>query len=384
MSRNNLNQQQSEYFPANGKYLICGLAPGDSGTGRFFRVLLQDALKQEFAVISPMPGVELTTVEQTQIATIRNSAIVILHPQYLGLTVTRALLENNNAVSMYVLDNGFFCMKSYNHIDGENQECLRCIASPRNVRSDCSPFPIRYPKDENTEFLLSLQKHAPRITFFCQTLGQETLIRKHFGAETKTVVIGMTTRECNVDEEVHIPETVFDIVFHGVAIEAKGARYSLDLAAALPQLRFLFPFSAQEMLNLVGTSVALPENCIFQPMRWDSGLKEMVTHCQMVLVPSLWSAPVEGALMKSVFYNGRVGVFDTEYGFQREIPEQFLCRLTADINSSAAAIRNAVMTPIPRTAARDWVVQYDNAVDLSAVFRNQFQTKEPISKGFEQ
>ncbi|NBW41371.1 hypothetical protein EBR25_10295 [bacterium] len=368
-------------FPEGGAYLIAGLPPGNSGSGRFFRVLFQHAIDCGFSVISPLPGQEFTAVEREQIRTISNSTIVIAHPQYLGHRLVEQLIESNSDIRLYVLDNGFFCLQSYNHIAGEMRECLECLGNPRKVLPICRSHPLPYPVPENMEFLLFLQKNAHKISFFCQTRGQELMLKKHFGETTRTTIVGMSTNECVVTDADSQPNEKFDLVYHGATHSAKGVLYAIQLAFLIPELRILFPCPVNEIYDLIGgPRVPLSENCIFRPMTWENGLKEHVTHCRMVLVPSLWSAPVEGSLIKSIFYNGRVGVVDTAFGFHHEIPEQFVCRLTPDLRVSADKIRQLIDTPIPREEARKWSQSFNNSVHLNKIFEADCSAKEHMSQ----
>lgn len=359
------------FFAEGGKYLIAGLPPGDSGSGRFFRVLFRQAIDCDFSVISPLPGQELTSAEREQISTIRNSTVVIAHPQYLGLRLVEELIENNSDIRMYVLDNGFFCLQSYNHIAGEMRECLECLGNPTKVNPNCSSFPIAYPTSENTAFLLFLQRHAMKIRFFCQTQGQQQMLQRQFGERVQATVVGMSTNECIEEEFSPSPEQKFDLVYHGAVHSAKGILFAIQLASLLPELRILFPCHIEEVYSLIGRrDIPFSENCIFIPMTWESGLKEHVIHCRVVLVPSLWSAPVEGSLIKSIFYNGRVAVVDTTFGFHKEIPEQFVCRLTPDLRASAEKIRQAIRTPPSKNEARQWSQRFNETVNLNEIFES--------------
>lgn len=361
--------QEPTVFAEGGSYLISGLPPGNSGSGRFFRVLFQHAIDCGFSVISPLPGQELTENERKQISTIRNSTVIITHPQYLGHSLAQQLIENNTDVRLYVLDNGFFCLQSYNHIAGEMHECLTCLGDPNKVNPTCSSFPIAYPNPENTAFLRFLQKYARKIRFFCQTQGQQLLLKRHFGDTVWSTVVGMSTNECVAEDTTSPPDSVFDLVYHGTPHSAKGILFAVQLAFLLPELRILFPCYSDEIYNLIGgRKIPLPENCSFEPMTWETGLKEHIIHCKMVLVPSLWSAPVEGSLIKSIFYNGRIGVVDTTFGFHKEIPDQFVCRLTPDLGASAEKIRQIIHTPSPRDEARRWSQRYNESVNLNKIF----------------
>ena len=54
-------------------------------------------------------------------------------------------------------------------------------------------------------------------------------------------------------------------------------------------------------------------------MRWESGLHEAVRTANLVLSPSLWSSPCEGALIKNIVIAKAPGdcAFGAEDGFER-------------------------------------------------------------------
>jgi hypothetical protein len=60
---------------------------------------------------------------------------------------------------------------------------------------------------------------------------------------------------------------------------------------------------------------------------WETGLKEKIINSKIVLNPSLWSSPVEGALLKSIKYNGCVSVANILSSFINEIPDDICLKL---------------------------------------------------------
>lgn len=360
-----------QYFPDFGHYLVCGLPPGDCGTGRFLRRITHTAIEHEFSVICPMPNTELRAEERAQIATIKNSHVLIMHPQSLGFDTVLQLLDHNEHVAMFVLDNSFFCMESYNHVKGELRPCFDCLGNVENVRACCKPMPALSSKQENITFLKSLARHASRIQFFCQTVGQQQLLQKHFGSNISSTVVGMSTGECQSKGVIPVPETTYDIVFHGNPQSAKGISYMINLAFFLPEKRILFPFDEATLTGYIG-EVALPGNVTLQAMRWHSGLRQQVTHARLVINPSLWSAPVEGALIKSLYFNGNVAVVDVPYSFQQEIPDNILLRLPQNIVQAAKLINERIASPVLKSAAQTWVENYDRRVNLHTVFTSNW------------
>lgn len=352
------------------KYLISGLPPGDSGTGRLVQALLPHARAANFQTIYPKSGSSLSDVEHSEIDAIRNSAVILLHPQTLGLGHLLTLPSRGNRVALFVLDNSFFCMQSYNSREGKEAECLDCLGSADNCHPSCKPFPVPYRKDDNLGFLAALKSIARSLFFFCQTRTQSNLLKQHFGPATATAVIGMRTEEFTEPTNGFAGNSKYDIVFHGEPLVAKGAVFALNLAAMLPEFSFLFPFEKSAMESLIGGSFVAPGNVTFHPMRWGTGLQQHVIAARLVLAPSLWSAPVEGALLKSLFYNGHVAVVETAHGFQREIPGNLLVRLDSNPVKATSTLRQALLQPcVSADGAKSWVCNYLESVNLSKIFQ---------------
>jgi hypothetical protein len=167
--------------------------------------------------------------------------------------------------------------------------------------------------------------------------------------------------------------SVFDLVFHGEELNAKGLRYVIELARALPELTVLIPAERslvlREASSADGKEIVLPSNVVVQNLRWESGLSEHVAACRLVLCPSQWSAPVEGALLKSLFFNGNVAVCESSFGFERELPQDLTLRLSIDPMKAAASVREFLAAEIcHRERARRWVQEYRKRVNLAAVF----------------
>ncbi|MDC0358583.1 hypothetical protein OAO01_07185 [Oligoflexia bacterium] len=354
---------------AHAKFLLSGLAPGSTGTGRFLEALIPYAREAGYEIIHPPEGVRFGPSEHAQLSPINDADVIILHPQTLGFGLVLNLARNNNRVALFVLDNSFFCMQSYNHRPDQRGECLDCLTNTSNCSPNCKPFPVKYSRDENIQFLQELSQLASKIRFFCQTETQKQLVLQHFPSVFEANVIGMRTEEFQpLPEHVEQPAKSFDIVFHAEAVHAKGADYALRLAYFLGDHSILFPFPREE-LNIQMSDTPVPANAYFENMRWQTGLMNQVVHSKLVLCPSMWSAPVEGALMKSLFYNGNVAVYNGVYHFQKEIPDHIIHRLGPHIIESAKYLKKEIdRSPAQRLAARQWVLDFIQKVDFSLIF----------------
>ena len=52
---------------------------------------------------------------------IKNKNILIMHHQSLGLKATKKLINENDNIDFYIMDNAFFCIKSYNFLENEKR-----------------------------------------------------------------------------------------------------------------------------------------------------------------------------------------------------------------------------------------------------------------------
>jgi hypothetical protein len=77
-------------------------------------------------------------------------------------------------------------------------------------------------------------------------------------------------------------------------------------------------------------------------MTWETGLREAMAASRMVMVPSLWSAPIEGALIKSMVTSDHVAILDNDSAFQSELPDEAVLRLSGDPLEAARQLRTAL------------------------------------------
>ncbi len=331
------------------KYLISGIPPSHGGVGYLMYILVELAVTNRYEVVMPKrvnKSVKKSfnntcnllkefykrkrTVSsfKKEISTIKNSEIILIHPQTIGYKDFIALIKNNNIVKVYVMDNSFFCINSYNVLD--NKECLKCLGNLNNCDEKCQAFPVKYKKDDNLTCLKELQRYSKKILFYAQNDSQSKLLKVHFGENTNIKVIGMKTNEI-IQEKNTIEKTIsYDIVYHGSVHEAKGIHYLIDLARKLPKYLFFVP-SVLSFKNL-------PQNIIHRNMTWNNGLKEIIASARLVMNPSLWSAPIEGALLKSIYYNGNVAVVKTDYGYINDIPNDVLLKLSSSTSVASREI----------------------------------------------
>ena len=245
---------------------------------------------------------------------IRNKRVILIHPQTIGYKTIFGLFKSNS-IFIYVVDNSFFCIRSYNTHPLHHTECLNCL-NTLEPDDECYPEPVRYSRDSNIYYLRCLKSHSKKITFLAQNNNQKKLLIKHFGENIKIRILGMETNELNDDINFYNECKQYDIVYHGKSILSKGIIYVLNLAHELPQFSFLIPDSYSNIEKIYKRKI--PKNVTCHELTWESGLKGYIINAKLVLNPSLWSAPIEGALKKSAFYNANVGTVISQYGYEGE------------------------------------------------------------------
>jgi hypothetical protein len=350
------------------RYLISGIGPGPGGVGALMKRLKPLSESYGYKVLykyAPSSSLRLLFKEgrilkllyllvlkyfgkflfYVKSVLIKNADVVFLHPQTAGYGLLYWLVKNNN-VSIYLMDNSFFCIRSYNYHPDRKRECLDCLGVVNNDLLECEVFPGKNRKDGVLSALLRLKKESVNINFLCQNNNQLMMVKRHFGDNVHCRVVGMYTGELDEWD----PSVLLDysnkserasIVYHGSGLEEKGILYVIELAVLLPKMNFVVPCDKSMVAAL-----KVPDNIDFRPMTWGTGLKQCVEKAAVVLHPSIWSAPIEGALIKSLAYNPYVASVETKYGFENEIPDQVgLLRLPTDLHAAALILERFVDQP---------------------------------------
>ena len=177
------------------RYLISGIGIGSSGVGRLMKVLVPKYHAAGYHVIARRTPTSLRHLLDLRCyfgvaqelfyrslnyfsflfrcCVIFNSDVVLLHPQSTGYLLFFFLVCFNK-VSLYVMDNSFFCICSYNTHPVNHNECLHCI---RDIcpHPYCLPSPVKYSKILNV-FYLKFLKCIPLIKFLAQNHLQSQLL----------------------------------------------------------------------------------------------------------------------------------------------------------------------------------------------------------------
>jgi len=344
------------------KFIISGVSPGPAGVGRVMQYLIANvqgatflhppfhrrvSVKQSlsaFQFFTLLKGSFLFIIHilnqwifELNLWTLNGKHLIVLHPQTVGFTRIKKLISRNR-VSLYLMDNSFFCIRSYNYLNNHLKPCLLCLnlQYQNSKAQSCSSFPVNYTYDEYFDFIEFLNRNTNRINFFTQNRGQEELLKMQFGPDIQFKQIGLLTSDMfeNINDRAYIIEGTYDIVFHGDDQQAKGSLYLFEIAKKLPQYSFLFPFSP--------FADTTPNNTFFIPMTWTSGLREYVQNSIITFCPSIWSAPIEGSVVKTLKMGVAIGLFDAEYSFSKEIPNEVAFKLTGILANDIDLLKSLI------------------------------------------
>ena len=275
--------------------------------------------------------------------------LILVHPQTIGFTRFIRLIEKRQHPAwVYLMDSSFFCVRSYNLLPNAAEPCTLCLSKNTDPaqQNNCKPFPV----DDNEAFdfirMLSTFSDQGKVNFLVQNQKQYDLARIHFGSKPEIRVIGLWLDELDsiISQRQaptqNVTKKQYDVVFHGAPISAKGAHWALELATQCPSLGFYFPFSFTSLK--LGSDITVPANCTFEESTWETGLCEVVANSKITLVPSLWSAPIEGALIKSLIAGRVVAIVENPSSFSSELPPDIVLTLPRNTAHAATILSSAI------------------------------------------
>lgn len=376
-------------------YVYSGIQPGKKGTGNFLSFFLDKFHKNKikFTLIAyktPSLGFAAKIAKQIGIIkilrtlyfkfnrasskkNITDAIVFIFHPQSIGLSTTTNLIENNKTF-IYVLDTFFFCKQSYNYLKN-NEACFQCIDNPKAaIDNKCNFFLSNQKDDEYHNLQLAIKENLNEIHFLTQNDNQTLLLKEKYGVNVSVTKLGMLIDLEDSKDELSGHCKSYDIVFHNTNILAKGVSYFLELADKLPNLKFLMPYDKKEIAHPVHHL----KNVDFISMSWETGLKEAIANAKIVINPSLWSAPVEGALLKSIKYNGCIAIVPIDFSFQKEIPSDTVIHLHSSINKSASILTKIISSnhkiETYKKKSKEWLFNYqkDTNSNFKTFFNKEF------------
>jgi hypothetical protein len=374
--------------------LISGLPPSIGGVGRLVNALMNKTDKNIEIIFVKEKGPirkyflkrELLKLASeiynrvvnrftfiTRLFFMKNEVCLCIHPQTIGFPLLFRVIKRNN-VYLYVMDNSFFCLTSYNYDPIQKKECFRCLNFSNPPLKQCVPFPVNYKSTKNINYLKKLYELRMEINFLAQNVNQESLLKQHFGGDIKSAVVGMNTDELDTVFPNRGNSFCYDFVYHGGCSLVKGIEYFIDVAENMPSYSFFVPVNKIHCEKLLNQTIN-NENIYFKECSWDTGLKEVILNSKFTLNTSLWSAPIEGALIKSIYYGQNVFVVQSEYGFENEISlHMSIGRLPAQYENAIEILNEAVLSykydEVALLVRRDKLLEFMKNKDIFSIVRN--------------
>ena len=278
-----------------------------------------------------------------------NCELIFNHPQTLGYRFCGWLIRNSSKIHYNVVDTHFFCVKSYNFYS--NAACLRCLYGEERY-VDCFHFPRFQSESAYKFFQETILEKLDNIIFYCQTKTYKQFLQHKFGENASVNVKKMHTFELKQiafpsvinKQSKHnaSPEKYFDIGYHAAFLPAKGSTYILELSTKCPKIKFFVP----------SKKVGGFPNVFFTPCSWDDGLKVKLDACKIVICPSIWSAPVEGAVLKSMLSEKPVALLPSNT-FVDELPSGSFIKLTGNIKDDSEILQ--------------WILKLENQKKLKEI-----------------
>ena len=346
------------------KILLTAITPGIGGAGDY---LLEIKNNYDGVVISPLNifsknnffqkifsqfGVIFVKITGFLLSIFFKGNLTIYHHQTLGFNLTSRLIKKSTKIDFYILDASFFCKKSYNHLFGNT--CLNCL---KNFNPDfsCKSFP----RDTNDRNILALRKalhkNKFKINFIVQTESYKSLLKDSYLAIQDCTSQKMKHNDLNYNATKKFTAKSYDFVFHGNKLDAKGYSYAIGLSKIMKESTFFFPFKI-ENANI---------NCSYDKINWDYGLADVILKCNIVLCPSLWSAPVESSIIKSMLLCKPVAIITSKYSASNcTYPVGTFINLTGNIEEDILILKsylnNYKKLKMIANNAQSWAKKYIN------------------------
>jgi hypothetical protein len=239
----------------------------------------------------------------------------------------------------------------------------------------CVSSPNKLSYKSYVEFIETIKLNLSKITFLTQNTNQTKLVENKFGSKAYIKQIGMFTGEIDITEKEEKPfrEFQFDFLYHNTLGEAKGILYFLELANLLPHRTFVIPYLKSYTEYTLASKID-NNNIYFIDCSWENGLKELILKSKITITPSLWSAPIEGALIKSMFYANTVAVVPGELSFSSEITDNTCIKLSQTVVDAAEVLENAIKNDVSlNNKSKKWIKVFinENIYSISSFIANK-------------
>lgn len=277
--------------------------------------------------------------------------IVIFHQQSIGYNLTSKLLAQSSSIIFFILDTNFFCKKSYNEY--RDKVCNKCLDKFR-PNNDCYHHPYISTDKEYECFLNSLEQNQKKITFFTQTNGYNFIVKKKFpNSNVKNKIMYHEKLKRihlinNIDYEYE-----YDFFYHAHLTPPKGINYFIQLSTTLNKKIFFLP-SHLKYSNL-------NKNMIIKKMYWGNEFIKEMKKSRIIMCPSIWTYPVESAVLKSLLLKKAVAIIKSPNSFSENIPDDAIIKLSGDIQTDRDVLLDIINNKKYETYAKNgyyWVKEY--------------------------
>lgn len=293
------------------------------------------------------------------------SKSIIVHPQSIGFFQSSLIILFSKKTFYFTADSSYFCLRSYNFNPKNKLECVKCLKGIKFKDNECKPFPYNSKLIWIKFFYYVVEKFKTKIVFLVQNQKQLELIKLRYG-EINYHITSMNPGDIlenkfknSINSLELLPKNKKNILFHASNHLEKGYGFMIDFAKKNKIFNVIIPSIKPE------NSLSIP-NLFYIPCSWESGLLDLIIKCDIVMCPSIWSAPIEGALLKSLYWNGVVAVHKTDFAFSNEIYEKIL---HIDDSTSEFEILNFIskITKDDKESIKKFVLKKLNDFDLSII-----------------
>lgn len=282
---------------------------------------------------------------------IKIEKIAIFHQQSIGYDLTSRLLAKSSNIIFFILDTNFFCKKSYNEY--QDKVCNNCFDKFKPY-NDCYHHPYISTDKEYQGFLYSLKQNQKKITFITQTDGYSNIVKKKFpysNIENKKMHHEKLKKIKFIS---HLDfEYEYDFFYHAHLTPPKGINYFIQLSITLDKKNFFLP-SHLRYLNL-------KKNMIIKKMYWGNEFIEKMKKSRIILCPSIWTYPVESAVLKSLLLKKAVAIIKSPNSFSENIPDDAIIKLSGNIQTDRDILLDIINNKKYETYAKNghyWVNKY--------------------------
>ena len=240
---------------------------------------------------------------------IRAINLYLFHPQSISYEFVNRMTDLKIIKGIYLLDNSYFCFASYNWLQTQPlKACMMCIQNKNNFltygckdifRNEINQYKI-FRENLYNGFLgkIFVQNYSHKKIFSLVSNGKGSIIA---GMLPQSLFNNKNDMPCD-KEEFYFKifnklkkKYKFIVVCHMSFSGAKGYFLIEEVSRYLKDICFILPF--KKPLKIVEEKKQ--KNLIYIPCSWESGLKNLCIEADMVIVPSIWTIQVEGALLKS-------------------------------------------------------------------------------------